>query len=225
MQATVAELAAMLGGAVEGDPGAVITGLAGLRQARPHTRRHHQAIDHYLDVVTDVACQPRRLRERHDLAVHASPGVALLDHVLEQVAIFTLLAAYDRTKHQELRPGWQLEDASDDLLARLGPDRFVAARAVLPPDSGEHDAQVVVNLRDCPDGAPRVPPAGLLLDRDSRAQPGDQIDVASKEVELAEFMERELLSWQRNLDDVQEASEVELSDEMIERLRSLGYIQ
>jgi arylsulfatase A-like enzyme len=58
-----------------------------------------------------------------------------------------------------------------------------------------------------------------------RSDPGDRNDLAAEEVEIAGQMERELLTWHGLLDDVEEASEVELTDEMIERLRSLGYIE
>src|SRR5262249_112201 len=44
-------------------------------------------------------------------------------------------------------------------------------------DPGVEDAEVIVDLRDRPDRAPRVPPAGLLLDRDRRGQPLDLVDL------------------------------------------------
>src|SRR5690606_22326466 len=50
-------------------------------------------------------------------------------------------------------------------------------RAVGPPDPGEEDAEVVADLGDRADGAPRVPAAGLLLDRDRGAQAVDPIDL------------------------------------------------
>ncbi|MBV8558194.1 MAG: MGMT family protein [Planctomycetaceae bacterium] len=44
-------------------------------------------------------------------------------------------------------------------------------------DPGEEDAEVVVDLGDRPDGAPGVPPAGLLLDRDRGAEPVKPVDL------------------------------------------------
>ena len=45
------------------------------------------------------------------------------------------------------------------------------------PDAGVQHAQIVVDLGDRADGRARVLPAGLLRDRDRRAQARDQIDV------------------------------------------------
>ena len=48
---------------------------------------------------------------------------------------------------------------------------------MLPARAGEQHAQVVVNLRDRSDRAPRIPPAGLLLNGDGRTQTGDLVHV------------------------------------------------
>ena len=48
---------------------------------------------------------------------------------------------------------------------------------MLPPDPGKEHAQVVVYLRNRPDGAARVPAAAFLLDRNRRAKPRNVIDV------------------------------------------------
>ena len=74
-------------------------------------------------------------------------------------------------------PSGRSSDPGDDLLARLRGDGPVALRAVPLADPGEQDAEVVVDLGDRADGAARVPAAGLLLDRDRRAEPVDPVDL------------------------------------------------
>ena len=50
------------------------------------------------------------------------------------------------------------------------------------PSAGVEQAQVVVDLGDRPDGAPRAGRAGLLVDRNGRRQAVDQIDVGPLEL-------------------------------------------
>ena len=139
-----------------------------LRQPPPRVlrRRRLQAVDDHLDVMLNLAVQPEVVGQRIDLAVDAGADVSGLGEIDEQVLVLPLLAARDRGEHAEGRAGGEVEDPGDDLLAGLGGDGAVAARAVALAHAGEEDAQVVVDLGDGPDGRTRVPTAGLLLDRD-----------------------------------------------------------
>ena len=74
-------------------------------------------------------------------------------------------------------PAGSVEDPRHDLLAGLGGDRPAAVRAMPLPDPGEEHAEIVVDLGDRADRRPRVAAAGLLLDRDRRAQPVDPVDL------------------------------------------------
>ncbi len=64
-----------------------------------------QAIDHHLDVVPHLAVERQVVGKLHDSAIDAGPHETLLEQVLEQVAVFALLAANDRREHGELRAG------------------------------------------------------------------------------------------------------------------------
>ena len=81
-------------------------------------------------------------------------------------------------------PGGSASTASDDLLGRLLLDRATALRAVRPPDPGVQQPQIVVDLGDRADGGTRVVAGALLVDRDRRREPADEIDV--RLVHLAE---------------------------------------
>jgi hypothetical protein len=82
------------------------------------------------------------------------------------------------TGREHLEPGavGQQEDAVDDLLRGLRCSRR-RRRAVLDADAGVEQAQVVVHLGDRADCRARVLAAGLLVDRDRRRQPLDDVDV------------------------------------------------
>ena len=74
-------------------------------------------------------------------------------------------------------PAGQQPDPIDDLLPRLRRDRPTALGTVPLADPGEEHAQIVVDLGDRAHRRAGIRAAGLLRDRDRRAQPGDQIDV------------------------------------------------
>ena len=125
----------------------------------------------------DLAVEFQAIGQREDLAVDPGPDVAGLGQVLEEVLVLPLLAPDHRGQDRERLPLGELHDPRDDLLAGLGGDRPVAAGAMPLADPGEEDAEVVVDLGDRPDGAPGVPAAGLLLDRDRGAQAVDPVDL------------------------------------------------
>ncbi len=91
--------------------------------------------------------------------------------------MFSLLAPDDGGQDRERGPGRQFEDTADDLLARLGLHGLIAVWAMTEPDAREQHAEVVVNLRDGADRAPRVATGGLLLNGDRRAQAVDAVDL------------------------------------------------
>ena len=126
----------------------------------------------------DLPVERQVVGQVDDLAVDAGPHVAGAGQVGEEVLVFPLLAADHRRQHQEGRPGRQfLQDPRHDLLAGLGGHGPAAVRAVPLPDPGEEHPQIVVDLGDRADRRPRVPAAGLLLDRDRGAQPVDPVDL------------------------------------------------
>ena len=144
----------------------------------PQRRHRLEPVDDDLDVVLDLPVERQVVGQVDDLAVDPRPHVAGPGQLGEEVLVFPLLAADHRGQHQERRPGGQLlEDPRDDLLAGLGRHRPAAVRAVPLPDPGKEHPQVVVDLGDRADRRPRVPPAGLLLDRDRRAEPVDPVDL------------------------------------------------
>ncbi len=136
-----------------------------------------QAVDHDLDVVLDLAVEFEPLAEREDLAVDPGPDVAGLGEILEQILVFPFLTANDRGENRVRGAVGELKNSPGDLLASLGGDGPVAVGTVPLADPGEQDAEVVVDLGDRADGAPGVPPAGLLLDRDRRAEAIDPVDL------------------------------------------------
>ena len=132
----------------------------------------------------DAAVELQVVGQAHDLAIDPGADETALEHVREQVLVLALLAANDRGQDEEPRALRQGQDASQDLLARLGGDRPAALGAVALADAGVEDAQVVVDLGDGADGRARIAARGLLLNADGRRQAGQVIDVGL--VQLAE---------------------------------------
>ena len=83
----------------------------------------------------------------------------------------------DRRQDEHAGPFGQGVELVDDLLHRLALDLAAADRAVHPPDAGEQEAEVVVDLGHRADRRARVLARPLLVDADRRRQPVDLVDV------------------------------------------------
>ena len=140
-----------------------------------------ESVDDDLDLVLLVASQPgvslEELVDDDDLAIDAGAHVPLPGEVFEQRVVLALATAHDRGQHLEARPLREEEDAVNDLLRRLALQPSSVERAVLLTDAGEQQAEVVVDLGDRADGRAWVTPCRLLVDRDRRRQPVDDVDV------------------------------------------------
>ena len=143
-----------------------------------------EPVDDHLDGVLLLLVELGRVVEAVDLAVDPGPGEALGLELLEQLDVLPLAAADDRREH--LEPGALLERQHpvDDLLRRLPLDRRAADRAVRAAGAGVEQPEVVVDLGDRADRRARVLGGRLLVDRDRRGQPLDEVDVGL--VHLAE---------------------------------------
>ena len=173
-----------------GAPGERERGLDRLGQPAPDPVAQHQAVDDDLDGVLLVAGERGRrpFGQLEGEPVHPDAGEALLGQVVEQPAVLALAAPDHRGEHLEAGPLGQLEDAVDDLLGGLAGHRAPADRAVGTADPCVEQPQVVVDLGDGADGRARVARGGLLVDRDGRGEPLDEVHV--RLVHLAEELAR-----------------------------------
>ena len=112
-----------------------------------------------------------------EFAVDADAREAALPPRREFLLELALAAAHDRREHVDAFVAGKLPRQVEDAIDRLAGDRLAAARAVRLPEVGKQQAQVVVDLGDRADGGARVGRRRLLLDRDRRRQPVDQVDV------------------------------------------------
>ena len=125
----------------------------------------------------ELLLELRRVAQLNGLAVDACARKALTLKLLEQVLVLALAAAHDRREHLVAGALRQREHRVDDLLRRLRPHLFAAHGAVLDADARPQQAQVVVDLGDGANGGTRVAVGGLLVDRDGRRKPLDEVDV------------------------------------------------
>ena len=115
--------------------------------------------------------------QRDDFAVNSDAHVALLLQVTQQVTMLTFLVPHHRRKDRVLRSFFQLQDAADNLIARLRRNRLIALRAVALTDPREKDSQEIVDLGDGAYGRSRIVPGRLLGNRDRWAKTRNQIDI------------------------------------------------
>ena len=140
-----------------------------------------EAVDDDLDLVVLVLGEPlvtlQELVDVDGLTVDARPDITLTRQVFEQRVVFTLATAHDRCQHLETQPLVHRQDAVDDLLWCLALQPGSVVGAVLHTDAGVQQPEVVVDLGDRADGGARVAARRLLVDRDRRRQPLDDVDV------------------------------------------------
>jgi hypothetical protein len=138
---------------------------------------HDQPVDDDRDVVLVLLVEDDVLLEQPYLAVDLHAREALGAQLLELLAVLALAPAHDRRHHHEARALLERHDLVDDLLRRLRGDRAPAVEAVRLADPRPQQPQVVVDLRDRPDGRAWIARRRLLVDRDRRRQALDRVDV------------------------------------------------
>ena len=141
-------------------------------------------VHHHVDVVLELLVQGGWIGERMHLAVDPGAGEALARQLPEQVAVLTLATPYHRGEHLEAGALRQGQQPVHDLLRRLARDRLTADRAVRTTRAGVQQAEVVVDLGDGADRRAWIAAGRLLVDRDRRGEPLDEVDVGL--VHLAE---------------------------------------
>ncbi len=150
--------------------------LHGFRQSSADLRSGHQAIDDHVDVVAHLPVQSQVVAEMNDLAIDPGTDEALLQQVLEEVAVLAFLPPNQGREDQQAASGRQGGDLGDDLLPALGGDRPTALGAMALAHSGIEHPEVVVDLGHGADGRAGVLAAGFLGDRDRRAQADNPIE-------------------------------------------------
>jgi hypothetical protein len=151
--------------------------LQGLGQPLLHPLLAHQPVDHDLDGVLVVSIELDLLGELSHLAIDPGPGEALLGQVGEEPLVLPLSPPDHRRQHLEPGPLRELEDAIDDLLWGLPLHRGAVVGTVGDSDPGVEETEIVVDLGDGAHRRPRVARCCLLVDRDRRRQPVDEVHV------------------------------------------------
>src|SRR5579859_1330972 len=148
-----------------------------LRQPRAARFVVYQAVDHHVDGVLVVFVELGEFVQRIHHAVHPGAGKTgahvLLGNVLER-AFF--VGDYWRQYHQAgvFR---QSRHLVHNILRRLARDRLAAYRAMRHANAGEQEAQIVVNFGHRGNGAARVAAGGFLVDRNSRTEAVNLVDI------------------------------------------------
>ncbi len=151
--------------------------LDGLGDPRLRRRPGREPVDDHLNVVPHLAVEPQVVGQADHAAVDARPDVALLEQVVEQVAMLSLLGPHDRREHEKPGSGGQGGDLREQLLPGLGRDGPPALGTVPLAHARKEHPQIVVDLGDRAHRRAGALAARLLRDRDRRAQAGDQVDV------------------------------------------------
>ena len=151
--------------------------LHGIGQAAADAVLVDQAVHHQIDAVLLVLVQGGHVVQRMEGAVHAHAGEAFGTQLLELVLMGAFLQFHQRRHDHELAALGQGHDVGDDLVGGAGLDGAAAGGAVHAAQTGEEDAQKVVDLRHRAHGGAGVARGALLLQRDGRGKALDLLHV------------------------------------------------
>ena len=112
-----------------------------------------------------------------NLAVNADVEIALLSHLLEELAIVTLTVAYERCEDENLLTRIVVLNHADNFLFGVFYHLLARSIAVSLSGAGIEKSEVVVNLRLRAHRRPRILVRRLLFYRDDRTQSGNLVDV------------------------------------------------
>ena len=122
------------------------------------------------------------------LAIDDGPRVPLRCEIRQQGVICALAASYDRRQHLKAHAFGHFQDPVDYLLGGLTHEPLARLGIMRDSDARVQQSQVVVDLRDGPDGRARVARRALLVDGDRRRQTLDEVHVGL--VHLAQELPR-----------------------------------
>lgn len=160
-----------------------------LGQSAAALRRGHEPVDHHVDRVLEELLERRRAFHAAHPAVDAGTRETLTHEVGEQVAVFPLGVAHQRSEHHHPLPGAGRQDPFHDLVTRLRFEYGVALGAVGRAHPRVEHAQKIVDLRHRGHGRAGVRACRLLGDRDRGGEPGHAVHVWPRQ--LPEELPRE----------------------------------
>ena len=143
-----------------------------------------EPVDDDLDGVLVVAVERDVSGQIPHLAVDPGAAEPVPCEVLEELLVLALPPLDHGGEHLEAGALVDLEDPVDDLLRRLAGHGRSVVGTVGHTDPGVEEPEVVVDLGDGADGGAGVAARRLLIDRDRRGEPFDEVDV--RLVHLAE---------------------------------------
>jgi hypothetical protein len=112
-----------------------------------------------------------------DPAVYPQPHEALRAQLVEEIRLLAFAPDDERREDHDARVGRPFEHVVHHLRHALRREQCLVLRAVRVADARVEQAQVVVDLGNRAHGRARVVAGRLLLDRNGRGQPLDQVDV------------------------------------------------
>ena len=152
--------------------------LEGFREPLFQVGPQPQPVDHHLERVLRVLREARHRVDLVNLVVDPHADEALGPELDQKLLLLTLAVDDNRRQDHQARIVRQRKRRIDHLRDRHRRElllRMIGTVGIA--DTREQQAQVVVDLGDGADRRARIVRSGLLLDRDRRGEPLDQVDV------------------------------------------------
>ena len=137
----------------------------------------YQPVHHGFNRVILVAVQRDFILQAVHRAVGAHAHKTGLADLIQHSLVGALAAAHDRREDQQTRAFGQVFQGIHDFLRRLLAHLAAAHRAMRDARAGKQQAHVIIDFRDRADRGARIVRSAFLIDRYSRRQPIDVIDI------------------------------------------------
>ena len=138
---------------------------------------HDEAVHHHLDIVNDIAVQLNIFIQIPHRAINTHARETLRSDICQRLLVIAFLAVDHGGEHLDAAAGGHILHLVDDLLRALR-RHFRAANGTMgDAHASEKQAQIIVDLGHCAHGRARIVADALLVDRDSRAQAFDLVDI------------------------------------------------
>src|SRR5258706_3983190 len=148
-----------------------------IRWTRLLSLANDEAVNDNFDGVLFLFIQVDLIAQIVNLAIDAHTYIAGTAHLLKDIFILTLTPLNEWGKQENARPLRQTKDRIDDLLDGLPADLAPTYRTMGMTNTSIEQAQIVIDLGNCANSRARVMGCTFLVDRDSRREAIDMIDI------------------------------------------------
>jgi hypothetical protein len=136
-----------------------------------------QPIHNHVDAVFKVLFEQPDLFEFKHLSIHSNSNKPFARETVENLPMLAFPISNNGSKDQESLPRRVIENRINDLLCTLPTHRRLTHGATGFSPTGIEQSEIIIDLRDGPDGGAWIARCTALLDRNRWREPLNAVDI------------------------------------------------